>query len=264
MSFRLTNRALSSTLKQLSKQTLPQASLKSFASSVLNRSSSARLFSTSSTVSNKFISKVSASVQNELEHEKENEETFQEQFDEFLSASNFLIEDSEGSSLSKLVKKTDTEVINVFFDINQVANIRPAAAEEQLEDENQESFDDELDNSYINLNIVIEKKSNNSAIAFDVLVGPEDGSTFIESVTTYANSNEALTETSEAEHKRELLYNGPAFSNLDEALQVNLENYLTSRGINEELYQFILNYGLFKENVEYVRWLNNLNKFFTK
>jgi complement component 1 Q subcomponent-binding protein len=261
MSIRVTNRALTNALKQATKQVLRQSLVKSIAPSVAI--SSGRLFSTSSIISNKFVTEVSKSIANELEHEKENEEGFPEELESFLSSSHFEIAANEGSSLAKLVKKTDAETINVFFDVNQVANVRPAETEEGLdEQEAQEAYEDALDNSYINLNVVIEKHADGSAIAFDVLMGPEDGATYIESVTTYKNAAEALTETSEAEHKRELAYNGPPFSNLDEALQVNLESYLVSRGVDEDLYQFVLNYGLTKENTEYVRWLNNLNKFF--
>lgn len=261
MSFRLTNRALINTLKAVSKNAVRQSALRAAPVRAVSATlGSSRLFSTTYISRNQATQQVSEALKNELEHEKEDPEEFPEELESFLKTSGFEIAESRGLALAKLVKKTDNEIVHVFFDVNQVVNIRPAEVEE-LEEES-ETFDEAYENSYINLNVVVEKKSDNSAVAFDVLVGPEDGATYIENVTSYANSAEALTESAEADQKREIAYNGPSFTNLDEALQISLESYLSSRGITEELYQFVLNYGVHKENQEYLAWLEKLNNFF--
>lgn len=218
-----------------------------------------RLFSTTQVIKTTYAKQVADSLKSELEHENANKQDLPEDLGSFSKSSGFKILPTDGQSLGKISKDTPAEVVYVFFDVNQVVNVRPDENEDLGENDIEEAYED---TSYINLNVIIEKKVDKSAVSFDVLVGPEDGSTYIENVTSYANVADALTESAEADQKRETSYMGPPFSNLDESLQVNLENYLTSRGINNDLYQFIVQYGIHKENVEYLRWLEKLNKFF--
>lgn len=250
MSFRLATRAAAQSLKAVAtRRTIAQ----------IPQVAGARLFTTTRVASNEYTSRLSETLKDELTHEKQNDTEVPVELNSFIAQSGFEVVNTDGQALAKLQKNGTDEVVHVFFDVNQVVNVRPAVEEVEVEEE--EEFEDPYEN-FINLNVVVEKKADDSAVAFDVLVGPEDGSTYIENVIAYANKAEALTETADADQKRELAYNGPAFSNLDEKLQENFEQFLTSRGINEELYQFILNYGIHKENQEYIAWLEKLNKFF--
>jgi complement component 1 Q subcomponent-binding protein len=248
MSFRIANRVLAQALKQ-------SVSVRT-ASQLPKLAVSSRAFSTSRAVLNEPTQRVGSTLKLELEHENENApEPFTE-----TSFAGFKVVNTDGQALAKLEKDSSDELVHVFFDVNQVVNLRSNEAEELEEQE--EGFEDPYDSNFINVNVVVEKKTDGSAVAFDVLVGPEDGSSYIENITTYADKSEALVETAEAEQKRELSYNGPAFTNLDEKLQEDFENYLVSRGINTDLFRFIVDYGVAKENQEYVSWLSKLNKFF--
>ena len=56
-------------------------------------------------------------------------------------------------------------------------------------------------------------------------------------------------------------YQGPRFSDLDESVQTEFENYLAAKGIDDELADFIISYSEFKEENEYRSWLSSLTKF---
>lgn len=52
-------------------------------------------------------------------------------------------------------------------------------------------------------------------------------------------------------------YYGPPVNNLDAELQLLLERYLEDRGINTELANFLPDYVEYKEQKEYVSWLQS-------
>ncbi|KAH3674601.1 hypothetical protein WICMUC_003147 [Wickerhamomyces mucosus] len=262
-SLRLTNRAVSNSIKIVSRS-IATKSTATLASRLAKPSVSlsSRLFSTSSIKQGSHKSEVQRFLQDELKHENESDTSFPEELTSFLESSGYEIVETEGQALGKIIKKSDKEIVHIFFDVNQIVNINPEEPQLNQSEEIEENFEDPYENSYINLNVVVENPSIKKAVAFDVLLGADEGSLFIENVTSYENAAEALNESSEADHKRELNYNGPDFSNLDETLQSSFENFLESRGIDDVLYNFILQYGIYKENKEYLAWLEKLNNFF--
>jgi complement component 1 Q subcomponent-binding protein len=58
------------------------------------------------------------------------------------------------------------------------------------------------------------------------------------------------------------IYTGPDFNSLDERLQAEFNDFLSSLGINEELASFINVLAQDKDQRLYKRWLENVNKFF--
>jgi complement component 1 Q subcomponent-binding protein len=58
-------------------------------------------------------------------------------------------------------------------------------------------------------------------------------------------------------HARQHVYAGPPFGNLDSDLQAMLERYLDERGINAQLATFVPDYIDYKEQREYVQWLES-------
>ncbi|KAF5188028.1 Mitochondrial acidic protein mam33 [Thalictrum thalictroides] len=63
---------------------------------------------------------------------------------------------------------------------------------------------------------------------------------------------------------KELPYEGPEFTDLDENLQRELHGYLERRGIKNSLQNFLQEYMLNKERKEYVNWLKNMKEFVEK
>jgi complement component 1 Q subcomponent-binding protein len=61
----------------------------------------------------------------------------------------------------------------------------------------------------------------------------------------------------EAEKKSADAYPGPSFANLDEDLQALVETYVADRGVNEELASFVVEYIDWKEQREYITWLDS-------
>lgn len=187
-------------------------------------------------------------------------------FKDFLDKYGFEIEATPGKNDAHIFKKTeDGETVSVFFDVAQVANLPydDAMAEDIANEKNieEEDFDSIADN-FANVNVVVSKDADGTSVAFDLLMNLQEGSFYVDSVTPFASKDAALNESAEAELSRELAYHGPPFSNLDEELQETIEIYLSSRGINEELSSFISAYSEFKENNEYIQWLENMKKFF--
>jgi complement component 1 Q subcomponent-binding protein len=58
-------------------------------------------------------------------------------------------------------------------------------------------------------------------------------------------------------------YSGPNFNSLDERLQSEFSDFFASLGINEELMSFINVLSLDKDQRLYLKWLKNLNEFFS-
>lgn len=187
-------------------------------------------------------------------------------FKEYLDKYGFSVLESPGKNEAQIVKSNDNgETVRVFFDVAQVANLPydNAIAESELNEAAAEEEDfDSLADNFANVNVVISKESEDSALSFELLMNLQEGSFYVDSVTPFPSSDAALNNSAEAQIGRELVYHGPPFSNLDEELQEALEVYLESRGINEELASFISAYSEFKENKEYIDWLEDMKKFF--
>lgn len=224
---------------------------------------SARHFSKCAPVFNQHTSKVAQILESEVELETSQQVTeLPEELSTFLSKYGFEQVIQEGRNLAHIKKEVSGENVHVFFDVAQVANlpVEPASLE-QAEEQLEEDFDTMSDN-FANVNVVVVKNADKSAVAFELLMNMQEGSFYVDSVTPYESAEAALNESAEAELSRELSYHGPPFSNLDEALQESLESYLESRGITTDLTSFISNYSEFKENNEYIKWLNKMKKFF--
>ncbi len=58
-------------------------------------------------------------------------------------------------------------------------------------------------------------------------------------------------------------YTGPAFNTLDERLQTEFNEFMSSLGVNEELMSFINVLSVDKDQRLYLKWLKNVNSFFS-
>ncbi|CAL9735782.1 mitochondrial acidic protein Mam33p [Monosporozyma servazzii] len=186
-------------------------------------------------------------------------------FKPYLEKYGFSIVETPGMNEAQIVKQTDAgETVRVYFDTAQVANLPldNPVPEEAISEENIPEEFDSVDDNFANVNVIISNDSDGSAISFDLLMNLQDHSFYVDSATPFKSIDEVLNDSAEAQYKNDLKYHGPPFSNLDEGLQETLELYLESRGINEELSGFISAYSEFKENNEYISWLDNMKGFF--
>lgn len=104
------------------------------------------------------------------------------------------------------------------------------------------------------VNITIEKAGQG---ALQIQAVTQDGTISIQDVFHFAKADLANAQTAEKEWSRRNLYAGPPFPNLDEDLQLLLENYLQERGVDSALANFVPAYIEFKEQKEYVNWLQS-------
>lgn len=251
----------------IARNALRLASRRSFVAPSVARStfSIARNFGSAPALFNKQTDRIVGVLDSEIKLELDEEfQGVPESLQNFLDKFGFTPVETIGKNLAEVVKKAGNgETVHVFFDVAQVANLpyESAALENEAPAEDAEDYDGLSDN-FANVNVVVVKDVEQSAVSFELLMNLQEGSFYVDSVTPYASANAALEESADAEVSRELVYHGPPFSNLDEELQESLETYLESRGITEELASFIGAYSEFKENKEYIQWLNNMKKFF--
>lgn len=209
---------------------------------------------------------LSSELNLELDSIKEGETpVLSESFQEFLDKSGFSIVETPGKNEAEIVKITsEGEKVHVIFDVAQVSNLpydaslaEAAATEEAI---NEDDYD-ALSDNFANITVVVAKEGK-STLSFELLMNIQEGSFYVDSITPFETAELALADSADAESKRDAVYHGPPFSNLDEQLQESLEVYLESRGINEDLAGFIGTYSEFKENNEYVNWLKKMKGFF--
>ena len=85
----------------------------------------------------------------------------------------------------------------------------------------------------------------------------QDGLIIVQNVIFHSSPELLRTKSAENDYQSEGLYAGPEFGNLDEELQLLFERYLDERGINTALALFVPDYIEFKEQREYLKWLES-------
>ena len=104
------------------------------------------------------------------------------------------------------------------------------------------------------VNVTIDKPGK-GAVQVETVV--QDGMIVIDNVYHFPGADLADAQSAEKDWARRGLYSGPPFGNLDEDLQVLLERYLDERGVNTNLALFVPEYVDYKEQKEYLQWLNS-------
>ncbi|KAI8379780.1 mitochondrial glycoprotein [Radiomyces spectabilis] len=198
----------------------------------------------------------------ELQYEKSTEEAEQPEFiKEFLQNNSFQLEDKLGQDEVSLIRTFGNEKIRVLFSISDINN---AAAddgflpEEDMVEEGAEADEEEVASFPVRVSVTIEKDGK-GAVTVDTVA--QDGEIAIESVMFYKDGKVATEQSAEADWQRRGLYIGPQFAELDENLQNLFERYLEERGINAALASFLPDYIEYKEQKEYVQWLQNVKDF---
>ena len=87
-----------------------------------------------------------------------------------------------------------------------------------------------------------------------------DSSLEFNSVQFHEDVNSAY-ESSYLQQRVSDVYSGPEFSTLDERLQSEFSEFLSSLGIDEELGSFMQVLSIDKDQRLYLKWLKNVQKF---
>ncbi|KAF4305811.1 Mitochondrial glycoprotein [Botryosphaeria dothidea] len=107
--------------------------------------------------------------------------------------------------------------------------------------------------------VTITKDGQKGALSIDAVA--QDSAFQINNVHYFPDAEQAEPRTAEKDWARRNTYPGPLFGQLDEDLQILLEEYLEERGIDTRMALFIPDYIDYKEQKEYLRWLENLKDF---
>lgn len=116
----------------------------------------------------------------------------------------------------------------------------------------------ELNAFPLNLNITIDK---GGVGATNIIAEAQDGVITLEYVHFLPRASLIDPKTTDEMKQSQNVYRGPPFSHLDTELQAMYENYVRERGVNEQLAYFLTRYVDYKEQREYVLWLENMKKF---
>ncbi|KAK7745923.1 Mitochondrial acidic protein mam33 [Cytospora paraplurivora] len=267
-------RAAPRTVSRLSAAARPSTLLRTTQFAPLRSSASA--FSTSlfrrastGTVDPELSAKLNSEIQFETEM-KENEPQ-PVSVKDFIENGPFEVVDTPGLQDVVLTRTYGNEKITVTFSIADIASAEEddifrdeAALEDEEGGRDQES--DDLDGEdgtgepgvTCRLNIVVEKPGKG---ALNIEAVAQEASVIVENLYYYHDAAIAHSSSAEAVHKSRDVYPGPPFGTLDEDLQLLMEQYLDERGINSTLALFVPEYMDFKEQREYLSWLNNVKGF---
>ncbi|KAI9800232.1 MAG: hypothetical protein M1825_004216 [Sarcosagium campestre] len=133
-----------------------------------------------------------------------------------------------------------------------------AGADQEAEEDEDEDDDDDAEPSFPARLIINVSKPSTGTLQLDTVA--QDGVVVIQNVGYHppgSPSSKPANATAESEFATRNAYLGPPFGNLDEDLQVLLERYLDERGINTELALFVPDYIDYKEQREYIDWLQS-------
>ena len=124
-----------------------------------------------------------------------------------------------------------------------------------LQVNSQPSFNAEVSDEGEELNLV----------AFNVTITKgEEALVFeCESDGTFVGINHMSHEPKEG-HASESAYTGPVFDELDETLQGDLLTYLSDRGVNEDVGEYLRHLIYDKEQRSYLMWLKRVKAFVSK
>ena len=132
--------------------------------------------------------------------------------------------------------------------------------------ENEEESETEEPRQFpVDMTVLIEKSVDGvDAGGLEIAAQISEGSVFINNVS-YNSSSSSLTDISaEGDWKRRGAYGGPVFADLDELVQDQFHQMLAERGFDEQFTEFVPEYIEWKEEKEYINWLENTSSWLKK
>ncbi|EJU02301.1 mitochondrial Mrb1 [Dacryopinax primogenitus] len=195
---------------------------------------------------------LSSRLKEEIKYEAENSLAAEPEFlKEFKGQNVWEIRDKEGHDDVELLRTFGNETIKVFFSIADIDNEQPQFEGEEGAEEPPQTYS-------LRCSATISKPSGGALV---VELMSEEGTFIIDGVSYYSDARLGTEMSANAEWERRGMYIGPQFDNLDVQVQEEFEKYIQERGITDELASFIPDYAEYKEQKEYVKWLNSVTKF---
>lgn len=187
--------------------------------------------------------------------------------EEFRAEGVWEIIEQPGSDDVSITRKFGNETLKLTFQISDLDH--PADADLDAEGaesssggvadvDGVEAADAEGSAPYITCSLLVTKAAHPSAMAVD-LEAADDGF----EITNVAMFDKATAEAqgAEGDWERRSRYMGPVFEDLDEGVQDAFNAYLAERGVDDALAQFVIDYAAWKEQKDYVNWLEQVKGF---
>jgi len=215
---------------------------------------------------------LSAKLAAELKYEREATSTSEPEFlQELKNEGIWSVEDKAGNDEVSLHRNFGNEKIKIMFSIADLDT--PPVAEEQEELAaaiegttpqpppvvEAESEDGSAGESFPVRTTITIQKEGKGALVMDAIA--QDGMFMLDAIAFYKDEKLASDMTVDADWNRRALYMGPEFDALDETLQQEFEGFLEERGIDSNLALFIPDLAEWKEQKEYVSWLDGVKNF---
>jgi complement component 1 Q subcomponent-binding protein len=159
--------------------------------------------------------------------------------------------DEDGDLAEERPRRTINQSGTKGGSVDVMAEDSIAPADEQRQDEDEQR---EPSGFPAQLNVTITKPGKGTV---QINATADDGMIEVEDVFYFQKTELADPDTAEKMHARQHVYAGPPFGNLDSDLQAMLERYLDERGVNSQLATFVPDYIDYKEQREYVQWLES-------
>lgn len=199
---------------------------------------------------------VATTLDNEIQPEKQ----------DFLKENGYEVIQRPGESHVQLLRKLSSgEQLRVFFDIDEVVDVNFNNSAEEGAAESDEALEDELlnyDSTFAHVKVFLSNEAKNNGILFNLLLQSSEDEMLVDDFNFKPDAAAFLKQVNESgSYTGQFEYQGPRFSNLDESLQTTVEKFLSSRGINSELVDFIFHFSEVKEEDSYRSFLTNVAKY---
>jgi complement component 1 Q subcomponent-binding protein len=189
-------------------------------------------------------------ISSEIDHEEKNYSPVdQGDLDSFYKNSNFKFTESDNSTRMELTKSESGYDIIINF------SAKPPFPQEEAAPENQEEKQPE---NMTEFSVRVCKKGEKSGLLIDATL--IDASFEFNSIQHHQDVHQAY-DNFYVQNKSTESYTGPEFNTLDERVQAEFSEFLSSIGINEELGSFMQVLSVDKDQRLYLGWLKNVKKF---
>jgi len=190
-----------------------------------------------------------------------------EHVNKFKATGVWQFEETKGNSEVTLTRTYNGEKINLVFSLSDTEQLGPnvpsddAAENTPKEQDDGLGFDpDNLDDigAAVTCTMTITKPNKGALLIKCIAVNDHF---LIDNISYMADAGLATRKDAEADYRRSNIYIAPQFDELSEDVKNGLVAFLETRGFNDTLAKFILEYSKQRERVQRINWLEGLKDF---
>ncbi|KAF5389597.1 hypothetical protein D9757_004181 [Collybiopsis confluens] len=208
---------------------------------------------------------LSNKLHEELKYEKETIAELASEPDflrDFKAQGKWQLEDVTFNDEVNMTRKFGNENLRLTFSIVDIRGEHDEAFDnESAPEEGEEgSNEEEVLTTYpIRASLTVTKSGVTGAMSIDMMC--QEGQFVVDNIAYYREGGLVTDSTAEGDWRRRGIYMGPQFDTLDVGLQEEFDKFLQERGIDGNLALFIPEFAEYKEQAEYVRWLEGVKGF---